>query len=143
MILRLAHADDIEAIVAIDQAVLKTNWHEKLYLESMVLKDTSFWVLEHEGQCIGFNLYRDIGGDFEILQIALDPQYHQQGLGSLLMDHMLEKASHQKVKAIFLEVHEANTSALQFYTKFGFHKIHIRKNYYGPQEDGIVMKKEF
>lgn len=142
MIIRDAVNEDVHSILLIDEQVLQTNWHEKLYLESMVLKDTYFKVLEHEHQCIGFNLYRNIGGDFEILQIALDPQFHSLGLGSLLMDSMLQHATQDKIENIFLEVHVENDKARLFYEKFGFEMIHTRKNYYGHQQDGYVMKKE-
>lgn len=142
MIVRQAKLDDIEQVMMIDHLVLRTNWSDKLYTESLVLKDTFFKVLTIENQVIGFLLYRNIGGDFEILQVALHPDYQKQGLGSILIETMIKHANIDHIENIYLEVHHNNDAAINLYQKYSFIKIYERKNYYGPNETGIVMKRE-
>ena len=142
MIIRKAEVEDIASVMQIDETVLQTNWHEKLYLESLVLKDTRFLVLDLEGVVIGFLMYRHLGGDLEIIQIALDPKYQKQGLGSLLMDSMMVDAKESEIEFIYLEVHTDNESAYKFYRRYEFETIHRRKNYYGLDQDALVMRKE-
>lgn len=142
MIIRKANLDDVEAIVSLDQELLQTNWHEKLYAESIVLKDTQSLVLDHEGRLIGFLIYRNIGGDFEIIQLALNKAYQRQGLASMMIDYMIQDAQSSHIEFIYLEVEMDNLPALNLYKKYGFEAIHQRKNYYGQGQDAIVMRKE-
>lgn len=142
MIIRKANLDDVEAIVSLDQEVLQTNWHETLYAESIVLKDTQSLVLDHEGRLIGYLIYRNIGGDFEIIQLALNKAYQRQGLASMMIDYMIQDAQSSNIEFIYLEVEMDNLPALNLYKKYGFEAIHQRKNYYGQGQDAIVMRKE-
>lgn len=140
--IRPAHISDIAKVVSLDEAVLKTNWNDRLYTDMLTMDHTFFIVSEEQEAFQGFNLYRNIGGDFEILQFAIDPKRHHQGLGSLLMEVLINHAQMLKIENIYLEVRVSNTIAIAFYTKYGFERIHVRENYYGPQEDGLVMKRE-
>lgn len=142
MIIRDAITDDIAQVMHIDHLVLKTNWSDRLYTESLFLKDTYFKVLTLESKVIGFHLYRNIGGDFEILQIAMHPHYQNKGLGSMLLEFMIQQAQADHIENIYLEVHFNNKTAIKMYEAYSFERIHERKNYYGPNETGIVMKKE-
>ena len=40
-----------------------------------------------------------------------------------------------------LEVNEKNVKALKLYEKIGFERISIRKNYYGKNENAMIMMK--
>lgn len=140
--IRKASVEDVPSILLLDAKVLKTNWNERLYSESTAMEDTYFNVAEVDHELVGFHMYRNIGGDFEILQIAVDPQQQNQGLGSKFMETMVNHAITIGIENIFLEVRVDNAKAIQFYERFGFQRIHVRKNYYGPQEDGLVMKRE-
>ena len=140
--IRRGSIEDVKAIMAIDALVLKTNWSERLYCDS-ILQDGCFCTIcEEDHVIVGFNLYRNIGGDFEILQIAMDPNYQGKGFGTQLMNAFVDQASLDKIENCYLEVRLTNERAIKFYNKFGFERIHVRKNYYGPEEDGLVMKRE-
>lgn len=138
MTLRKARPSDLEAIVLLDHRVLKTNWHERLYLEEITNKNTHFWILELEGLIVGFLAIKVIADEGEILQFAVDPDYQGQGFGSLLMDYALENLN---IMDLFLEVADSNEIARKFYKKYDFQLMRIRKNYYGPDQNGIEMRK--
>jgi len=138
MTLRKARPSDLEAIVLLDHKVLKTNWHERLYLEEITNKNTHFWILELEGLIVGFLAIKVIADEGEILQFAVDSDYQGQGFGSLLMDYALENLN---IMDLFLEVADSNEIARKFYKKYDFQLMRIRKNYYGPDQNGIEMRK--
>lgn len=138
MTLRKARPSDLEAIVLLDHNVLKTNWHERLYLEEITNKNTHFWILELEGLIVGFLAIKVIADEGEILQFAVDPVYQGQGFGSLLIDYALENLN---IMDLFLEVADSNEIARKFYKKYDFQLMRIRKNYYGPDQNGIEMRK--
>lgn len=78
----------------------------------------------------------------DLLDIAVEPELRKKGIGSALMQFMIDECISRGVKEIFLEVRTTNTGATSLYKKFGFEQISIRKNYYSaPVCDGCVMRK--
>ncbi|WP_137168523.1 GNAT family N-acetyltransferase [Salinimonas lutimaris] len=52
--------------------------------------------------------------------LAVNPVYQRAGIGSMLMRFMEQQALELKKLALVLDVHRANTGALQFYSRHGF-----------------------
>lgn len=78
----------------------------------------------------------------DLLDIAVLENMRGQGIGSALMQFLLDECKRRGVKEIFLEVRTTNEGAIALYTKFGFEQISVRKNYYSsPICDGLVMRK--
>ena len=78
----------------------------------------------------------------DLLDIAVEPDMQGRGIGSRLMQFMVDECVSRGVKEIFLEVRATNQSAVALYKKFGFEQISVRKNYYSsPACDGYVMRK--
>lgn len=73
----------------------------------------------------------------EIYEIAIHKDYQHQGLATKLIEY------YPKNKDIFLEVSEYNYNAIALYKKLGFKEINIRKNYYGKNDNAIIMKKNY
>ena len=51
------------------------------------------------------------------------------------------KNIHFSEEKFLLEVNENNGKALKLYKKIGFEEIYVRKNYYGNNENAIIMMK--
>lgn len=73
----------------------------------------------------------------EIINIAVEEKYRNQGIGTSLLNYVLSDLT--KENAI-LEVRESNTIAKNFYIKNGFKVIRIIKNYY-DNENGLSMER--
>jgi ribosomal-protein-alanine N-acetyltransferase len=96
----------------------------------------SFLVAEANGQLAGFLVWRDIAGESEILNLAVDPAFRRRGIAAALLASL-------PPQRVFLEVRASNLPARQLYEKAGFRAIAIRRSYYhNPPEDGIVMERE-
>ena len=72
----------------------------------------------------------------DIINIAVDKNYQREGIGSKLLESIINKYNLR----ILLEVRESNISALKLYEKFKFKEINRRHKYYG-NEDAIVMER--
>ena len=77
----------------------------------------------------------------QILNIYVIPEMQSHGLGSILMDFVLEFLKEHEVSTLTLEVRQTNTSAQLYYKKYGFVKVAIRKQYYDDGEDADLMLK--
>ncbi|WP_455478771.1 ribosomal protein S18-alanine N-acetyltransferase [Bartonella sp. B10] len=97
-------------------------------------------------QILGFCLCRLILDEAEIITITVHPHFRRQGIGSLLINSTFRHLHNERAVKLFLEVEEANLSALRLYKRFEFQKISKRPAYYQSQNgyiDAIVMQKTF
>ena len=96
----------------------------------------------------------------DIFELAIEKKYQGRGFGEILMTESMGKLSEdtknlkendlsEKEKTDFsenkflLEVNEKNVKALKLYKKIGFEEISIRKNYYGKDENAVIMIKYY
>lgn len=77
----------------------------------VVLKPDSLIVLAY-GQ-----LYRKSDSQYQIFQMVVEPDYQGQGLGSVILEKLIEVATYEKGELLTLS---ARTVYVGFYEKFGF-----------------------
>lgn len=95
-----------------------------------------FWGVWENENLIGYAILLDSIDIFEIMKIAVDKRYRNQGIG----EELLRTISKELGKEIHLEVRESNQAAIRLYQKMGFKNLFKRKNYYGDTgEDALVM----
>src|ERR1700756_4154879 len=57
---------------------------------------------------------------FELKRLYIFYRFHGSGLGRRLMEDVLSFARQKNSETIWLQVHEANNHAIEFYKRFGF-----------------------
>ena len=81
--------------------------------------------------------------EVHLLNITVAPAYQRQGWSHLMLDALALWARGQGVEWLWLEARVSNLRALQVYTRYGFHRVGLRKDYYpdgqGKREHAIVM----
>jgi ribosomal-protein-alanine N-acetyltransferase len=113
------------------------NWNES-HLKSESLHSLGLVQVEQK-QVLGFILYRDSVDSFEIMVLAVSPAHQRAGyMTSLMRD--LQQCAAQQSKSILLEVHIDNKPACDLYSKLGFKKQSLRKNYYNDGGSCILFK---
>lgn len=104
----------------------------------------SAWVLRSGGVLLGQAVQLLVLDEAHLLIISVRPAWQGMGLGSQLLEHMLERSREQGAREMFLEVRPSNDQALALYRKRGFAEIGRRKGYYpaadGAREDALVMR---
>lgn len=93
-------------------------------------------------KAVGFLIARMVpGGEIDILNFGVLPDFQKKGVGSLLWKHLLRAASENFAESIWLEVRESNVNARRFYEKRGFTAVQTRKGFYtAPRENAVLMK---
>ena len=117
--------------------LITNDFIKKNNLEDMSSKDYLKFFVYDDGIVKGFiqiELHFEI---IDIINIAVDKNYQNQGIATNLLNHILNT---YKCNKVMLEVRESNTSAISFYKKNEFIEIHRRKKYYG-NEDAIIMER--
>ncbi|MDB5953943.1 ribosomal protein S18-alanine N-acetyltransferase [Ramlibacter sp.] len=80
--------------------------------------------------------------EVHLLNITVDPMYHRQGWGRIMLDALALWARGQGAQWLWLEVRTSNVRAQQIYLRYGYRRVGERKNYYPAdqgREDAIVM----
>ena len=76
--------------------------------------------------------------------ISVRKEYWNQGIGTEMINRIVEQARKMKISIIELEVMTDNVSAIALYHKMGFIDIGIYKKYFhvnGMFKDAVVMQK--
>ena len=131
--------DDLEEAYKIECEVNPSPWKYETFLSSFEVGHKGL-ICKHDSEIIGFIIFSPINSEAHILSISVTKKIQSKGVGSLLLQSMLDQCAAMNYKKIFLEVRTSNLQAINFYQKFGFSKDAIRDNYYTDNsEDALLM----
>ncbi|RKT78369.1 ribosomal-protein-alanine N-acetyltransferase [Terracoccus luteus] len=84
----------------------------------------------------------DVAGDVaDVMTVATLPAYRGRGLGRVLLDGLVRRATARGAEALLLEVRADNDAARRLYDSTGFEVISVRRRYYQPDGvDALVMR---
>ncbi|TGK07621.1 GNAT family N-acetyltransferase [Leptospira semungkisensis] len=125
-----AEIQDISLLEEMEKAVFERSAWARFSIQSHI---THHFAWFKEG--IGYLFYMDLGDSFELLRIGILPQKRKSGEGEAILRTLCEFSPR-----VLLEVSDRNLPALNLYRKLGFKELGIRKSYYGPGEDAILME---
>jgi ribosomal protein S18 acetylase RimI-like enzyme len=111
-------------------------------LHQMVVQDgidvSSSRVVYHDGQAAGIALIARRGWTSRLAAMALVPAARGAGVGSWLMDRLIDEARARGERAMALEVIEQNTPAVWLYRRSGFRTVRRLVGYAAsPPHDGV------
>lgn len=66
----------------------------------------------------------------EIMELAIVPERHGQGLGKQLVQWLLDEGRRQRKRAILVGTANSSLSNIAFYQKAGLRMDHVRKDYF-------------
>ncbi|MFD2211613.1 ribosomal protein S18-alanine N-acetyltransferase [Virgibacillus halophilus] len=132
---------DIEAVMKVETATYTSPWERHIFFQELSQNfHAHYYVLELEGEVIGYAGMWVVVDDAQITNIAILPGYRGKKYGEQLFRFMVGKAVILGAVHLSLEVRVSNHIAQRMYSKFGLVEGGIRKNYYSDnQEDAIVM----
>ncbi len=132
---------DIDAVLAVEQQAFSTPWSRAAFEEEVSGNDLAHYqVLETDGRVVGYAGFWLVFDEAHVTNIAILPEYHGQGLGTLLLENMILVAKVLGAGSMTLEVRPSNTAARRLYSRRGFVERGIRPNYYAElNEDAIIM----
>ena len=135
----LMSIDDLKEAYKIECEVNPSPWKYETFLSSFEVGHKGL-ICKHDSEIIGFIIFSPINPEAHILSISVTKKIQSKGVGSLLLQSMLDQCAAMNYKKIFLEVRTSNLQAINFYQKFGFSKDAIRDNYYrNNSEDALLM----
>ena len=133
---------DVDRAAEIEKDNFSMPWTKKDFQETLQLSYAFYYIAEEEGKIIGICGLRNIAGEGEVTNVAVDRSFRRRGVAKLLLAEVLREGKKQGIEAFTLEVRAGNEAAIRLYETFGFQKDGSRKNFYeNPTEDALIMWK--
>jgi [ribosomal protein S18]-alanine N-acetyltransferase len=139
-IIRKMTLDDLEQVVAIDQASFSLPWPARSFQFELTDNPASrCWVAEINGHIVGMVVAWLIVDEIHIATFATHPDFRKQNIGKNLLSHTLKSAQEEGAISSFLEVREGNAIAQEMYRKFGFVESGRREGYYKDNDETAIL----
>ncbi len=137
--------DHVAQVAQVDLQCLPNPWSKDAFEKEMKENERAiYFVAEHQEHIVGYGGMWHIIDEGHITNIAVLPQVQKQGIGSMLLQALVNKAESLALMGMTLEVRKSNKVAQALYRKFQFESVGTRKNYYqNPSEEAVIMWKYF
>ena len=130
---------DAGALASIARKSLRDPWGKVAFLKEFARDCSRISVLREErGQPLGYVLGWLIGGEIQILSLAVDPSCRRLGHGRLLLESYLQRMRSEGAEAVTLEVRESNRPAQALYRSVGMTSQGQRPRFYSDGETALI-----
>ena len=90
---------------------------------------------------IGICVFQIVLDEAQINFFVVNEKYRKKGFGSYLMSYLIKQCEKLNINKLSLEVSCTNVTADQFYSRFNFSTVGIRRNYYKDGSDALLKEK--
>ncbi len=142
--LRRGRIGDLDALIAIEQAVFDTDiLSRRSFRRFVAAPAAALLVAEEGGKLAGYALvlYPPRSKHARLYSIAVAPHIGRRGVGTLLLAAAEAAARRRGRRSMRLEVHEHNTRAIARYEKSGYRLFGRHRDYYDNGGDALRFDK--
>jgi ribosomal-protein-alanine N-acetyltransferase len=138
--IRSAVQGDAAGIAVVEAAGASGPWPEAEIRRTLDQVTSQALVAEVDGTIVGHILGRLVGGEAEVLTIAVMPGHRRRGIGGRLLRTCLAHWKQASAEAAFLEVRADNGGAIAMYAAAGWRPNGTRPGYYRDGTDALCMR---
>lgn len=142
MIIQQARLEHLDGIVALEQDGFSSGeqWSRHAWVEELQAGDRL--VLAHtepDGSVVGVANFGCVEDMADLHRVVVQRNARGRGVAAQLIQAGIEWAEALGATRMLLEVRTDNDPAVQLYSRLGFDRISLRRDYYGPGVDAAVM----
>lgn len=141
---RPARPADLEQLHAVDQGVFGELAYPYFTLRQLFDTFPDCWlVAAHPTGLVGYSLGVPSSDHTYawLFGLAVVPHHRNVGHGRRLTQESLKMLDAMDVETVYLTVEPTNTPAIGLYRSFGFTETGQGRDYLGPGEDRVIMKR--
>ena len=143
-VLREMRREDLPAVLDIERRSFAQPW-SRAFFEKELATPFARLVVVVEGavprpQVIGYTCRWRVTDEVHLLNVAVHPERRGLGHGRALVAGVVGEAEAARARVVYLEVRAGNVVARRLYRTLGFRDLGVRRGYYGPGQDAIVME---
>ncbi len=141
-VIRVMQPSDVPAVGTLEAQTYAFPWSENIFRDCL---RAGYYccVVQTEGEIVGYGVLSAGAGEAHVLNICVAEADRGRGLGSRLLEHLIDHARSIGAREVYLEVRPSNTVAIHLYRARGFSQVGIRRGYYqavGGREDAVVLR---
>jgi GNAT superfamily N-acetyltransferase len=125
--IRQAHPNEIEMLIPMllqaEESEPALRWGLKNLVDAVYRADVS-------GVLVGAATMQWRGDPCEIMELAVAPERHGQGIGRQFVAWLIQEARRRGKLAMLVGTANSSIGNIAFYQKTGFRMDHVRKNYF-------------
>ena len=144
VLLREMRHDDLPAVLDIERRSFAQPWSPGFFEKELATPFARLMVATEDGavlpQVVGYTCRWRVTDEVHLLNVAIHPEHRGLGHGRTLVEAVIAEAYAARTRVVFLEVRAGNVVARRLYRLLGFRDLGIRRGYYGPGQDAIVME---
>ena len=142
--LREMRREDLPAVLDIERRSFAQPWSRAFFEKELATPFARLVVAVEDGQpgpaVIGYACRWRVTDEVHVLNVAVHPERRGRGFGRLLVEGIVGEARSSRARVVYLEVRAGNVVARRLYRSLGFRELGVRRGYYGPGQDAIVME---
>lgn len=132
--------DDLDQIKDILQSDFDEFWSYDILLNELSSSNSKYIVAKNkDNTIIGFAGIKIILDEAELMNIVTKKDMRHFGIATSMLNYLLSVCKENNIKLIHLEVNTQNTIAINFYKKYNFVEVGLRKKYYDNTYDALLM----
>lgn len=131
---------DLENLKNFLQSDFDEFWSYDILLSELSSSNSRYIVAKNKDNTIvGFAGIKIILDEAELMNIVTRKDMRHCGIASSMLNHLLAICKENNIKLLNLEVNTQNTIAINFYKKYNFNEVGLRKKYYDNTYDALLM----
>jgi ribosomal-protein-alanine N-acetyltransferase len=139
-------AEDLDAVMVIERELFGNEaWSPSMFASELEETATRLYLVdETDGEVTAYaGLCTYAPHEAYIQTMAVAPKQQRNGVGSALLQELIEETKRRGCEHLDLEVRADNDVAQHLYISHGFTQIAVRRKYYQPSgTDALVMRRE-
>lgn len=133
---------DLLQVTDIEKGIFSMPWSEEDFRKAMQDPHNIYIVVDNNGKIAGYCGLWSVLDEGQITNVAISEEYRGNGIGTRMMEALIQEGIGEGLSAFTLEVREGNEAARRLYNKIGFNEAGIRPNFYDkPRENAVIMWK--
>lgn len=135
--------DHLHEVVAFENDLHEFPWTIGNFRDSLNA-GYSGWLCCVAEELAGYGMIMMVLDEAHLLNISIGRHWQRQGLGSELLQFLIDLSKERNCIRMLLEVRDSNQAAQRLYKRFGFSVVGMRKNYYPAhqgREDALIYER--
>ena len=133
--------NDIDLCYELDLNTISL-WTKKQWASEFKKEGTKIFGLLLENLVIGICVFQVVIDEVQINYFVVNQNFRKRGFGSYLMSYLIKRCKKLNINKLLLEVSQSNITAENFYNRFDFSTVGIRKNYYKDGSHALLKEKK-
>ncbi|MGI3781716.1 MAG: GNAT family N-acetyltransferase [Janthinobacterium lividum] len=136
-----ARLDDLAAVLRLEEEGFpaEERWSERSWSGELLGQGRTV-LIARGAQPAGVLALSTVGELADLHRVVVAPAYRRQGLALRMVRAGLLAVRHLGARAVMLEVEWTNVGAIALYQRLGFEQLRVRRDYYGPGQDALILK---